>query len=311
MLEFIQALPKAELHVHLEGSIEPETLRRIDPSLSIGEIREHYGYTDFGGFLKSFAWVARRLKGPREYAIAASGLLEGLAQQNVRYAEITLSAGVALWMGLDLGAIHEALNRAAAGSKVEAWWIWDVTRQWGPVPAYDVLEMAVERRGEGVVGFGIGGDEARGPAGWYRDIFERAKDKGLRLVCHAGETAGPESVEGALAIGAERIGHGIACHQDPALMARLAESDIPVEISISSNVRTGAVSALGEHPVRRIFDAGVAVILNTDDPPMFGTTLNGEYLLAANEFGFTKEELRRLAENSFRYAFRWNRPFPG
>lgn len=304
MLEFIQALPKAELHVHLEGSIEPETLCEMHLHIKADEVRERYAYTDFLGFLKAFAWVARHLHGPREYAIAARRLLERLESQNVRYAEITVAAGVALWLGLDLGAIHEALQREAARSRIDAYWIWDVTRQWGPVPAYTAMEMAIERRDDGVVAFGMGGDEARGPAEWYRDAFRRARDAGLHLVCHAGESTGPEAVREALAIGAERIGHGIAAHRDPALLSELASARIPLEISISSNVRTGVVPGYESHPVRTIFDAGVPVVLNTDDPPMFGATLNGEYLLAAERYGFTRDELRAIADNGFRYGFR-------
>lgn len=310
MSDFIQRLPKAELHVHLEGSIEPATLREINPALTLDEIRERYTYPDFAGFLQSYAWVMRQLRGPREYAIAARRLLESLQSQNVRYAEITLSAGVALFFGLDLAAIHDAVRGAARDSNVEAWWIWDPVRQWGPVPAYDVLEMALQRIDDGVIAFGLGGDEARGPAAWYQDVFRRARDGGLRLVCHAGEVTDAQSVRDALAIGAERIGHGVRCHPDAALLQELARSRTPLEISITSNVRTGAVDSLASHPVRRIHDAGVPVILNTDDPPMFGATLNGEYELAARVFGFREPELRQLAENSFRHAFRWNRPFP-
>ncbi len=304
MRDFIERLPKAELHVHLEGSIEPETLCEMHPSVTVEQVRERYAYQDFVGFLKSFAWVAGHLRGPREYGIATRRLLEKLESQNVRYAEITLAAGVALWLGLDLAAIHEEVRRVAAQSPVRTFWIWDVTRQWGPVPAYTAMEMAVERRDDGVVAFGMGGDEARGPAHWYRDVFQRARDGGLRLVCHAGESTDAASVREALAIGAERIGHGIAAHTDPALLDLLARRNVPLEISITSNIRTGVVRELAAHPVRRIFDAGVPVVLNTDDPPMFGTTLNEEYAVAAAHFGFGEEELRQLAENSFRYAFR-------
>ncbi len=303
MLDFIQSLPKAELHVHLEGSIQPETLREIDPSVTLEQVRQRYAYTDFTGFLKAFAWVARHLRGPREYGIAARRLLEALAAQNVRYAEITVAAGVALWLSLDLAAIHEELLRAAATSPVKTFWIWDVTRQWGPIPAYTAMEMAAERHDDGVIAFGMGGDEAHGPALWYRDVFQKARDRGLRLVCHAGESTGAQSVRDALAIGAERIGHGIAAHTDAALLELLARRQVPLEISISSNVRTGVVATLDRHPVRKIFDAGVPVVLNTDDPPMFGCTLNQEYALAAERFGFTRIELEQLARNGFRYAF--------
>ena len=154
-----------------------------------------------------------------------------------------------------------------------------------------------------MVAIGIGGDEARGPAPLFKDLYRQARDRGLRLTCHAGEIAGPQSVWDALDIGAERIGHGIRSIDDPALVAHLAANKIPLEICITSNLRTGAVSTLAEHPVRRLYDAGVPVILNTDDPAMFECTLTSEYALAAREFGFSDEELAGIAAASLAYAF--------
>jgi len=164
-----------------------------------------------------------------------------------------------------------------------------------------VAKFAVSRRDEGTVAYGIGGDEVRGPAHWFRDVFAYARDGGLHLVCHAGETAGPESVLGALAIGAERIGHGIAAAKDAALMEQLRKDNVPLEICISSNVCTGAVASLEEHPVRALYDAGVQITINTDDPAFFHTTLTREYELAEKLFGLAPDE---MAANSFRYAFR-------
>jgi len=164
-----------------------------------------------------------------------------------------------------------------------------------------VAEFAVSRREEGIVAYGIGGDEVRGPAHWFRDVFAYARDGGLHLVAHAGETAGPESVLGALAIGAERIGHGIAAAQDAALMAQLRADNVPLEVCISSNLCTGAVESLETHPVRALFDAGVPITINTDDPAFFHTTLTREYELAEKVFRLPVDE---LAGNSFRYAFK-------
>lgn len=304
MLEFIQQLPKAELHVHLEGSIEPETLLEICPALTIDEVRGRYTYDTFAGFLQNFGWVARHLKTPRDYAIATRRFLERLEAQNVRYAEINLSAGVVLWKEQDLAAVHDAVRAAAAGSTVETKWIWDAVRQWGVPLAQRVAEMAAERVQDGVVAFGLGGDESNGPARDYAATFAYAKSHGLRLVCHAGEVMGSESVWQALEVGAERIGHGVGAMEDTGLIRYLADTKVCVEVCISSNVCTGAVSRVEEHPVRKMFDAGVPIVLNTDDPPMFHATLNGEYEIAARVFGFSEEELRQVAENGFRYGFR-------
>ena len=219
------------------------------------------------------------------------------------YAEVTLSVGVVLWKEQHFAPIFDALQREAARSPITVRWIFDAIRQFGPEPAKPVFDLAAERVGEGVVAIGIGGDEVRGPALLFADLFREARDRGLRLTCHAGEIAGPESVWQALAIGAERIGHGIRSIDDPKLVAHLAEERIPLEVCITSNVRTGAVASLAEHPVKRLYDAGVPIILNTDDPALFGCTLTSEYELARKEFGFTAEQLAGLARNAFAYAF--------
>jgi aminodeoxyfutalosine deaminase len=304
MDDFLLELPKAELHVHLEGSVEPETLHELDPATPVEEFRALYSYADFDAFLKAFAAVGKRLRTPDDYALITRRLLERLAAQNVRYAEIILAAGVVLWKEQDFAPIFEAVRAAAAASPVEVRWILDAVRQFGVEHTMAVAKLAAERVGRGVVALGIGGSEERGPAEWFGEVFAFAKSAGLHLVAHAGESAGPESVWAALALGAERIGHGIAAARDPRLLRHLREHGIPLEICITSNLVTGVVKRVEDHPVRRLFDAGVPIILNTDDPAMFGCTLVGEYRLAARQFGFSDAELRAIAENGFRYAFR-------
>lgn len=298
----LRSLPKAELHLHLEGAAEAETLCGITPGLAVEEARARMRFSDFAGFLQAFKWVHFCLEKPEHFALVLKRLLERLEEQGVRYAEINVSAGVMLWRGLPVDEFFPAIAEEAERGRVPVRFIFDAVRQFGLAHVEAVAEAAVRWAGRGVAGFGIGGDEARGPARLYREVFERVRAAGLAAVPHGGETAGPESVWEALECGARRIGHGIRAVEDPALLEELKRRDVALEICITSNVRTGAVPSLREHPVRRLFDAGVPLVLNTDDPALFGTTLVREYELARDVFGFADEELQQLARNSFRYA---------
>jgi aminodeoxyfutalosine deaminase len=304
MDDFLLEMPKAELHVHLEGSVEPETLHELDPATPVEEFRALYRYADFDAFLKAFGAIGKRLRTADDYALITRRLLERLYAQNVRYAEIIVAAGVVLWKGQEFAPIFDAISAAALDSPVDVRWIVDAVRQFGAEQAMQVAHLAAERANRGVVAFGIGGSEERGPAESFAEVFSFARSVGLRLTAHAGESMGPESIWAALKIGAERIGHGIAAIQDPELMRHLRDRQIPLEVCITSNLVTGVVKRMEEHPVRRLFEAGVPITLNTDDPAMFGCTLVGEYRLAATAFGFSQTELRHISENAFRFAFR-------
>jgi len=215
--------------------------------------------------------------------------------------------GVCLWRKQDFTAIFEGLDRGrtrgAREFDISLVWIFDAVRQLGAQAALKVFELAACYQDRNVVGIGVGGDELKGPPELFRDAYAWAADQGLRLTAHAGENGPPESIWGALNLRAERIGHGLTAFHDPDLMEELAQRQVPVEICLTSNQRTGLCPNLADHPVKSYFDQGVMITLNTDDPAMFGTTLAREYQLAQQTFGFTDEHLRELARNSFEASF--------
>ena len=314
-IEFIRRLPKAELHLHLEGTVAPETLAELSQRhdaapLSLDEARALYRYTDFTGFLMAFKAVTERLRTPEDYELIAWRMLQRLAAQGVVHAEVYIAVGVVhYWRRTELepllAALEHARERAEQEFGITVFWIFDAVRHFGPEAAARVFRKAAAMRAEfpSIIGIGIGGDERQAGADLFRDLYAEARNAGLRLTAHAGESAGPESIWAAINIGAERIGHGLTAIEDPELMTVLAERQVPVEICITSNVRTGCCLPLTAHPVRSYFDAGLMITLNSDDPAMFSSDLEGEYALAANDFGFTGDHLRELAANSIEASF--------
>lgn len=308
---FINALPKAELHLHLEGTVTPETLvelrQRHGKASTLAEAQALYQYKDFLGFLMAFKTLTEDLQTPEDYELITYRLMEQLKAENVLHAEVYVSVGVCVWRKQDFAAIFEGLERGRARGErdfgVSLLWIFDAVRQFGADAAHKVFQLAVSYRDRNVVGIGIGGDEKKGPAELFRTQYAYAAEHGLRLTAHAGESDGPESIWGALNLGTERIGHGLTAIEDRELMEELATRQIPVEICLTSNLRTGCCVTLQNHPVRRYFDQGLMITLNSDDPALFGSTLNQEYELAQKEFGFTDEHLRELARNSFEASF--------
>jgi adenosine deaminase/aminodeoxyfutalosine deaminase len=312
---FIRRLPKAELHLHLEGTVTPETLvelsaRHDGAPLDPEQARALYAYRDFNGFLMAFKAVSEHLQTPEDYELIAWRMLERLARQGVVHAEVYVSVGVVYyWRRCAFEPLLAGMERARVRAEKElgitTYWIFDAVRHFGPEEAAKVFRKAAEMRVEfpSIVGIGIGGDERRMGAEPFRELYAEARDAGLRLTAHAGETTGPQAIWGALNIGAERLGHALSAAHDPELMDLLAQRQIPLEICITSNVKTGCCRRLEDHPVRRYFDAGLMVTLNSDDPALFGSDLDQEYAGAREHFGFTEEHLRELAANSIEASF--------
>jgi adenosine deaminase/aminodeoxyfutalosine deaminase len=308
---FIRQLPKAELHLHLEGAVEPATLLELRQQhgdhATLADTEQLYRYHDFPSFLMAFKAVSEHLRGPDDYELATYRLMQRLKEENVLHAEVYVAVGVCLYRKQDFAAIFEGLERGRArGARdfgVSLLWIFDATRHFGVEEAQKVFELAVCYQDRNVIGIGIGGDELKAPPELFRSVYGYAEDNRLRLTAHAGETGPPESIWGALNLHAERIGHGLTAAQDADLIEELAYRQIPVEICLTSNLRTGVCKAIGEHPAKSYFDQGVMITLNTDDPALFGTTLSREYQLAQETFGFTDEHLRELARNSFEASF--------
>jgi aminodeoxyfutalosine deaminase len=311
---FIRALPKAELHLHLEGAVTPETLvelsARHDTPLDLAQAQALFTYSDFTGFLLAFKAVTEHLRSADDYELAAWRMLQRLARQGVVHAEVYVSVGVVYyWRRCEFEPLFAGMERARIRAESElgitVFWIFDAVRHFGPEEAARVFRKAAELRPAfpSIVGIGIGGDERRTGSEPFRDLYAEAREAGLRLTAHAGESVGPEGIWGALNIGAERIGHALSAIHDPELIELLAERQVPLEICITSNLRTGCCIRLDDHPVRRYFDAGLMVTLNSDDPALFSSDLDAEYLLAHDQFGFTPEHLRELAANSIEASF--------
>ena len=314
-ISFIRRLPKAELHLHLEGTVTPETLvelsaRHDSALLDLDQARALFHYADFSGFLLAFKAVTEHLRTPDDYELATWRMAERLARQGVVHAEVYVSVGVVYyWRRCDFEPLFEGMEHARVRAESELglslFWIFDAVRHFGPEEAARVFRKAAELRPQfpSIVAIGIGGDERRTSAEPFRDLYAEARDAGLRLTAHAGETVGPEGIWGALNIGAERLGHALSAIDDPELMSVLAERQIPLEICVSSNLRTSCCARLEDHPLRRYFDAGLLVTLNSDDPALFLSDLEDEYGIAQESFGFTPEHLRELASNSIEASF--------
>jgi aminodeoxyfutalosine deaminase len=310
------ALPKVELHVHLEGSIEPSTLvelaARHGVTLTPEETAPRYAPGTFDQFIENFIWITSFLRGPEDYALIARRFAESLQRQNVLYAEVTLSIGVMFRRNQDPAANFAALRDAAAQVPgVQLKYIFDAVRQWGAAAAMEVARIAAELRSPDIIAYGIGGDELGLPTIDLRPVYEFVASRGMHRLIHAGEIGGPEIVrESVELLGVERIGHGIGVMRDERTMDFIAARNIPLEVCPTSNLRTGALArqigrptaGYEQHPLPSFFRRGLPVTLSSDDPAMFETTVSDEYR-HVHRMGLTPGELVRLAEASFHHSF--------
>jgi aminodeoxyfutalosine deaminase len=307
---FVAALPKAELHLHLVGCADPDTvlaLARRHPDAGVptepAALRRFYAFSGFRHFLNVYSTVTTLIRTGADLLILLDGLGAQLAACNVRYAEVQVGPVRHRAAGISFGELAEALTegRECVRSRhgVELAWIIDANTADGPPGAEQTWEFAAGYRPEGTVGIGLGGPEHGAPRADYAELVRAGREVGLRSLPHAGEIVGAEEVwAAARELGAHRIGHGLGAAADPALCEHLAQHGIALEICPTSNLRTGAVEALAAHPLPTLLAAGVPIALATDDPGMFATNLNAEYMLCHTEFGLSPAELAKLAKAS-------------
>ena len=313
LASYLLALPKVELHVHLEGSLRPETVLALArrhglrlPANDLDSLRAWYTFTDFPHFIEVYLAVSGCLRTPDDIELVAREFLAGQAAQNIRYSEVTYTAYTHYAArGLAFADQLAALNRARAWARatlgVDMGLVIDIERMTTAEQGLVVADWAIAAHGDGVVALGLGGAEVGHPPERFTEAFARARAAGLPRVPHAGETEGPASIWGALrGLHADRLGHGVRCLEDPALVAELRDRQIPLEVSPTSNVCLHVVPSLAEHMLPRLLAEGLYVTLNSDDPPMFNTTLSQEYLAVSTAFGLGAAEMERLVLNAVR-----------
>ncbi|HET8914005.1 MAG TPA: adenosine deaminase, partial [Ktedonobacteraceae bacterium] len=317
---YLQRAPKAELHVHLEGSIQPETFLTLAkrnqinlPVSSVEEARNWFKYRDFGHFIEIFVKVSGCLKTEEDFELVAYEFGAQMARQQIRYAEVTFSASTHRFKsGIPFDVFFRGLQRGRARAQtefgVEIRWVFDIVRAVSDGKLFEqadfTTEVALDCRSEGVVALGLGGSEKLGPGELFTSWFEKARSEGLHSTPHAGETLGPKSVWIALQqLGAERIGHGVRSIEDPTLVAHLAQQQIPLELCPWSNVRLGVYSGLYQHPLPLLYNAGVPITVNSDDPPLFNTNLNDNVLALYEPFALSLDDIDEILLNGVRQSF--------
>jgi len=311
----MRSVPKAEIHLHLEGSVDLETLlllraRRGEPTDDAGRRRlaALYVHGDFPHFLANFRDLCQELQSPEDFGLVTARLAERLARDNVRYAEVMCSAPIFVCRGLPadeiLDAAWGAARRSASAGGPRLRFLIDGVRQWGPQGLENLLRMAEGSRRYGVIGIGLGGDETAWPASAFASLYADARRRGLRTTAHAGEFDGPRSVWQALEVlGVDRIGHGVRAVEDPELMRSLKRQRVPLECCPTSNVRTRVVAGWNEHPIATLFRAGLRVTVSSDDPALFGTSLGEEWRALSERVGMSAAQVLAIGRQTIESTF--------
>jgi aminodeoxyfutalosine deaminase len=313
--KFARSIPKVELHVHLEGAIRPSTVLKLArrngvqlPASDVQGLREFYRFRDFAHFIQVYVTITRCLRTADDYALVAYEFGSDCARQNIRYAEVTFTIATNKHLtGLPWQSILDGLNlgrdRARKEHRVNWGWVFDISRD-NPETQDEVVAIALAARERGVVALGLGGSEAEFPPELFERPFTQVYEAGLPRVPHAGEMLGAASIWTALRrLHANRLGHGIRCVEDPGLMGYLRERQVPLEVCPTSNICLGVYPNYLEHPLRQLWDEGLMITVNSDDPPLFDTNLNREYELLVDHFGFDADELEQVSLNGLRASF--------
>jgi adenosine deaminase len=313
-LELVKALPKVEQHVHIVGSVRPETLfwlaEQADANMpfeTVEEVHQFFQYRDFPHFISVYTMVVNCITEEDQFERITYEMLEGDAQCNVRYVEASFSAPDHVFKGLEYSRMLEAINRGIHRAQddfgIQCNIRVDLVRNYGPEVGMVVLDW-IESKGDNIVSIDIGGSEHKFPPKTFKHVYLRAKEMGLHLVAHAGEAAGPQSIWDAVRhLNVERIGHGLSASNDTRLMDCLFERGIVIEMCPTSNIKTGVVSSLQKHPIKTFLGRGLTVTVNTDDPSMFDTDMNNEYLQLHRKLNFTIPELFKLSLNAINSSF--------
>ena len=313
LVERLKSMPKIELHVHLEGATDAETVwamaqrnKVVLPAQTLEEWKSLYAFRDFDHFVEIYIQAADCMKTPADFVFMTEQFLEYQVSQNVRYCEVFLSASLLVQkFPFDeiIDALQEGADRGKKNTGVKVKFIPDIARH-VPETSRSVLDFVLAGHARGLfLGLGLGGPEVGFPPELFEEVYTEARQQGLHVVAHAGETVGPESVWGALkTLKSERIGHGVRSVEDPELLDYLAHSQTPLEVNPHSNYRLKVVSLDQPHPIRKLVDHGVFVTVNSDDPPMFSTDLNSEYILLAQQ-GFSWDQLWQLNKNAIEASF--------